>query len=174
MDLSKLPKLSNTPQPPTPENPPMDDPSPTANPPSLGRSLIDVWISVGVGVFLLLWQPRFLQWLFSRLFHTHFDEFMLDGNIVPYQTLPEFWSDLGPALFAIVLIADGLLILTRRRALVWAAFVLTLATTAFNLVWCVESYWKYGFAPLSFLAVIIGGWIMATQWRMLQPNRLSA
>ncbi len=185
MDLSKLPKLSKTseaqqqdaqtrPPAPTessaaqPETPPpylYAQTSPIT--PAGGWS--ETWLSIGIGVFLLLFQPRFLQWLSSRMFHTHFDEFMdANNNIVPYQTLPEFWSDLGPTLFGIVFIIDGLLIFTRRRELYWAAFGLTIAATAYNLVWCFGSYSKYGFAPISFLAVIFGGFIATAQWRLIK------
>jgi len=136
----------------------------------------ETWISLGVGLFLLLFYPRFLQWASSRVFHTHFVEFTDNdtGAVVPYQTLPEFWSDLGPTLFGVVLILDGLLILTRKPALVMAAFVLTLISTAFNIVWVVVSYSKYGLAPISFLAVIFGGFILSTQWNSFRTMKRQA
>jgi hypothetical protein len=183
MDLSKLPKLSKTGEaqqqdaqtrPPTESSATQSETLPDY--PYAQKSQItpaggwsETWLSIGIGVFLLLFQPRFLQWLSSRLFHTHFDEFMdANNNIVPYQTLPEFWSDLGPTLFGIVFIIDGLLIFTRRRELYWAAFGLTVAATAYNLLWCLGSYPKYGFAPISFLAIIFGGFIATAQWRLIK------
>ncbi|MGD0542345.1 MAG: hypothetical protein ABSB33_12590 [Tepidisphaeraceae bacterium] len=187
MDLSKLPRLSKTSEaerldgrmPPSAIEPSAVESEPPAvvpyarssqSAPAAGWS--ETWLSIGIGIFLLLYQPRFLQWLSSRLFHTYFNEFRdADSNIVPYQTLPEFWSDLGPTLFGFVLIIDGLVMFTRRRGLYWAAFGLTIVSTAFNLVWCIGSYSKYGFAPISFLAVIFGGFIATAQWRLikLQP-----
>ena len=189
MDLSKLPKLSKTseaqqldaqtrPPPPTESSAAQLESRPvkvtyvwsSQSAPAGGWS--ETWLSIGIGIFLLLFQPRFLEWLSSRLFHTYFNEFLdADNNIVPYRTLPEFWSDLGPTLFGIVFIMDGLLIFTRRRELYWTAFAPTILATGYNLLWCIGSYSKYGFAPISFLAVIFGGFIATSQWRLikLQP-----
>jgi hypothetical protein len=186
MDLSKLPKLSKTneaqqldaqmrPPPPMESSAAQPEPQPAkvtyvwSSQTAAAGGWSETWLSIGIGIFLLLFQPRFLQWLSSRLLHTHFDEFLdADGNIVPYQTLPEFWSDLGPTLFGIVFIVDGLLIFSRRRELYWTAFGLTIVATVYNLVWCIGSYSKYGFAPISFLAVIFGGFIAIAQWRLIK------
>ncbi len=181
MDLSKLPKLSKTNEAQqqdaqTRPPPPIDPPEPLPDVPYARQSQSapaggwsETWLSIGIGIFLLLFQPRFLEWLSSRLFHTFFNEFTdANNNIVPYQTLPEFWSDLGPTLFGFVFIIDGLLIFTRRRELYWAAFALTIIATAYNLLWCIGSYSKYGFAPISFLAVIFGGFIASAQWRLIK------
>ena len=182
MDLSKLPKLSDTrsqtpegsaePAATAPESQPLKI-QPVQPPYSGPMGLAETWISVGVGAFLLLFYPRFLQWASSRLFHTHFDEFTNTdtGAVVPYQTLPEFWSDLGPTLLAIVLIVDGLLLFSRRPGLILVALFLTAISTAFNLVWVVVSYSKYGLAPISMLAVIFGGFILTTQWGSYQRLR---
>jgi hypothetical protein len=188
MDLSKLPKLSKTQEtrrlemdkqspegePPAaqPEPPQADVTYASSSQPAPAGGWSETWLSIGIGIFLLLYQPRFLEWLSSRMFHTYFNEFRDDANnIVPYQTLPEFWSDLGPTLFGLVLIIDGLVIFTRIREIYWVAFGMTVATTAFNLVWCIGSYSNYGFAPISFLAIIFGGFIATAQWRLirLQP-----
>jgi hypothetical protein len=182
MDLSKLPKFSNSS--PTPSS----DPTPPASadaipadpvnhasnpyspaPPASTGNFAEAWISIGVGIFLFLWQPRFLQWLSSRLFHTSFNEFIdPNGNLVAYQSLPEFWSDLGPTLFALVLVLDGLLLFSRSRALIRVGFVLTVTTTFFNLVWFAVSYSKYGPAYISFLAFIFGAFMASSQWNMLK------
>jgi hypothetical protein len=155
MDPSNLPKSEQTAGVPSPH-------------PPFG-AWPDAWISIAIGIFLLFWQPRFLQWTSSRIFHTAFNEFLdPSGNVVPYQTLPQFWSDLGPTLFGIVLIVDGLLIFARKRALVWIALILTVAASGFNLCWFIGSYSKYGFAPISALAVIFGVYIASSQWRMLR------
>jgi hypothetical protein len=180
MDLSKLPKLSKTTE---AERPAAQQPPTTAAepplahlPPALPAQAVltggwgEAWLSIGIGIFLLFFQPRFLQWLSSSIFHTHFNEFhdLDSNNIVPYQTLPEFWSDLGLTLFGVVLLLDGLLMFTRRRSLCWFALGLTTASTVLNLVWCVGSFSEYGFAPISFLAVVFGVFMAAAQWRMLR------
>jgi hypothetical protein len=181
MDLSKLPKLSKTGEAQESSRPnemPAAEPTPTAAPSAPAQSLavggwIEAWVSIGIGLFLLLFWPRFLQWLSSRLFHTHFDEFIdNNNNVIPYQTLPVFWSDLGPTLFGIALVIDGLLMFTRRRGFYWFAFGLTIAATTFNLLWVVISYSNYGLAPISFLAVIFGVIMAVTQWRALHPTHV--
>jgi hypothetical protein len=173
MDMSKLPRLSNTST--THEgsaNPPPGEPVapvPTVrqyNPrPSFGS---DAWLSIGIGLFLLLYQPRFLQWVSSRLFHTGFEEPLLD----PYQRTWVFWSDLGPTLFAVVLIIEGLVLgLSRNRITLAAAMALTALSTLFNLVWLVLSYSQHGLAALSFLAVMVGIFIFRQQWVLFQLAR---
>ena len=180
MDISKLPRMSNTPANPPP--PAEAEPQPPATPVEyrtpppptpMDSGGIGAWISFVVGAFLLFMFPRWLQWASSRLFHTHFDEFMLDDKVVPYQTLPEFWMDLGPVLFGIVLILDGFVLLvgSRRRKLLIAAFVLTLFGTAYNLIYFVGSFAKYGFAPVSFLAAAFGGYILWYQWLLIKASR---
>lgn len=179
MDLSKLPRLSKTETPasndttptePVPEAPPTARPLPPQEP-RTGHGP-EAWISLVIGAFLLFMYPRFLQWASSCLFHTHFDEFMLDDKIVPYQTLPEFWMDLGPVLFGIVLLLDGLVLLAmRHRGLVALAFGLTVLATLYNLGYMVLSFGKYGFAPISFLATAFGAYIAWFQWRLLKEGR---
>jgi hypothetical protein len=179
MDLSKLPRLSKTETPASdetqsveraPEAPPMAPPVAPPDP-RTGHGP-EAWISLVIGAFLLFMYPRFLQWASSRIFHTHFDEFMLDDKVVPYQTLPEFWMDLGPVLFGIVLLLDGLVLLAmRRRGLVAVAFVLTVLATLYNLGYMVMSFGKYGFAPISFLATAFGAYIAWFQWRLLKEGR---
>jgi hypothetical protein len=183
MDLSKLPKLSETSKHAPATDAPSVQPATQSAAEPLGSVLrpvpvqptayrrdtigiAETWLSIGVGVFVLLYWPRFLQWASSRMFHTHFNEFTdtNTGAVVPYQHVPEFWSDLGPALLGIVLIVDGLLIFSRKPWLVLFALVLTAISTAYNLFYVIWSFPQYGLAPLSFLAVIFGGFILMTQW----------
>jgi hypothetical protein len=171
MDLSKLPKLSETPKPPPgqQEPPPADNPPPP-DPVSVG---MEAWISIAVGAFLLLMYPRFLQWLFHRIFGTHFNPFVDSaGNVVPYSQVPEFWGDLGPVLFGVVLILEGLVMaFIRRPALVMIVLALTAIATFYNLVYLVMSYGHYGLAPISFLAVAFGFYICMYQWKYLRMRR---
>lgn len=140
------------------------------------RDGAEVWIGVAVGLLLLFVFPRFTQWISSRLFKTHFNDFGLDNpdgtrTIVPYPSVPEFWSDLGPTLFAFVLIADGIVFgLVRNRTARWLMFAFTCAATAYNLIYLVGSYSKYGLAIGSAAAVIIGGYIATYQWSLLRTK----
>ncbi len=188
MDLSKLPKLSDTarhtPDPataPSTGTPAVDPVGSTPRPqpviPAVYRNdaigIAETWLSIGVGAFVLLYWPRFLQWASSRVFHTFFNEFKDNdtGAVVPYQTVPDFWSDLGPTLLGIVLVVDGLLLFSRKPALVLCALVLTVISTAYNLFYVIWSFPTFGLAPVSFLAVIFGGFILATQWMAFRSLR---
>lgn len=177
MDVSKLPRLSGEKQ----------DSTPGLNPPPSGHETAEpqprittvattsaapgipgeAWISFVVGGFLWYWQPRMLQWIASRIFHTSFVEFTKsDGTIVPYPQVPEFWMDLGPALFGLVLILDGLVLaFARTRQLIAAAFLLTVLATAYNCVYMFATYSTYGAAPISFLAAGFGAYIAYCQWQ---------
>jgi hypothetical protein len=174
MDLSKLPKLSDTPKRETDATsaPTVARQSPMPAAPAAGP---EVWISIAVGVITLLIYPRFLQWSFSRLFSTPFNEFMKSdgsGMVVPYTQVPEFWSDLGITLFGIVLILEGIaLVFARHTFVVWIAFVLTLGMVGYNLAYVVLSYSTYGLALVSAFAVAFGVYIAAYQWRLLSRSR---
>jgi hypothetical protein len=194
MDLSKLPKLSQRP----PDAPPMVSsgvepkpveampmpsmpgagpvsgamPHPPANPYALGRiGFVETWMSVGIGVLILLIMPRFVQWISSKLFHTNFVPFTLpDDTVVPYTSVPAFYSDLGPTLLGVALILDGLLFLTRRKPAVMFALMLTLLSTLYNLGYVVYSYCgPDGLLPVwSFMAVLFGGMMLTSQWLALK------
>jgi hypothetical protein len=181
MDLSKLPRLSETDKhspPPTPPSVAQRDPIP-AQPgidyrpvEKLETSAAEAWLSIAIGVIMLLVYPRFLQWVSSRIFGTHFNEFTLSGAVVPYPQVPEFWGDLGPTSFAFVLVFEGLVLaFACRRSLVWMAFVLTVLVTAFNLIYVVASYSTYGLAIISAVAVVFGVYIAMHQWKVLQILR---
>ena len=181
MDISKLPRMSETakhaPSPP----PPVDqasaqatrpEPAPVAyEEPDAGPA---IWISIAIGIILLLMYPRFLQWVSSELFGTHFNPFVKpDGTVVPYTQVPEFWADLGPTLFGVVLILEGMaLALVRRRAVLWLAFTLTVLATAYNFGYLVASYAKYGLAIISAMAVVFGVYIAMYQWKLLRRRAI--
>jgi hypothetical protein len=179
MDISKLPRLSETGKhAPAPSPAPDSEPQiPMAapvkpEPRSIGA---DVWFSIAIGALILLMYPRFLQWVSSRVFGTHFNEFMLVGKVVPYPQVPEFWSDLGTTSFGLMLIIEGVaLALLRRRGVLIAAFGLTVVVTAYNLIYLVASFSKYGLALVSALAVIFGVYIAMYQWRMLQASKVES
>lgn len=171
MDLSKLPKLSETPKPPGDAPAPAGQapPAPAQTQSSVPPAGPEVWISFAVGLIMLFLYPRFLQWLSSRLFGTSFNEFMLDGQVVPYPQTAEFWADLGPTLFGIVLILEALVLgLARHRALVWIVFALTLGMVGYNLGYLIASYSKHGFALASALSVAFGIYIAMHQWHLLR------
>ena len=149
---------------------------------------MEAWISIGVGVILLLIVPTTLQYFSSKIFHTHFAPFgpyvdpenpsalqpkvdyilYVDGSKVFYRDTLGFWSDLVVTAFALVLILDGILLVRRRSVGVLGfAFCLTVAATLGNLIYLVSTYSSSGLAWISALAVLFGGYIAISQWTML-------
>ncbi len=185
MDLSKLPRLSDSTDatPKATDSIPPDPPTRVFNPVPVEplayspdpqkKDLLDAWVAIGVGTILLLMYPRFLQWMSSQLFHTHFDPFFDPaGAEVPYPKVPEFWGDLGPTLFGVVMIVEGLALLaSRRKPVIAFAFALTISATLFNLIYLITSFATYGLAIVSALAVVFGVYIAIHQWHQLQHLR---
>ncbi|HEX3358354.1 MAG TPA: hypothetical protein VHS31_15380 [Tepidisphaeraceae bacterium] len=217
MDLSKLPKLSQTQQA-TPEaSPSSPAPSPATTPAATsycrscglplragasfcdgcgspttrapaGRAAIgaEVWISVAMGILLLILAPHTLGYFSSKIFHTTFEpypdptrpfpakcDFLLydDGTKIYYRDTMEFWSDLAITAFAMTLIADGIVMALARRPLpVLCVFVLTCAATLGNLFYLVRTM-NNGFPIISALAVIFGVYLAIQQWRQFQTLR---
>ncbi|MGH7176029.1 MAG: hypothetical protein ACREJC_01495 [Tepidisphaeraceae bacterium] len=166
MDVSKLPKLSQTDPP-----PPVEDHTPQPGK-FQSSTAAEIWLPVALGVILLLMYPRWLQWATSRIFGTRFSEFMLDGAVVPYQTLPDFWSDLGTTSFGIVLIVEGIaLALSRSRHVLWFSFGLICAATGYNFIWLIVSFSKHGLAIISAFAVVFGVYIAMSLWSRLSEMR---
>ena len=164
MDLSKIP----------PSRPPGEapiEPIQYASPATAMRPAgVDAALSIGVGIILIFMMPRMFQWASSRLFGTNFNEFMLNGSVVPYPQTREFWMDLGPAMFAVMLILDGIILLTtHRRAWLMIALALTLVTALYNLGYLVATFNSMGFAIWSAVATLFGGYLAWTHWKMLRP-----
>jgi hypothetical protein len=191
MDMSKLPRLSQTnkddaPEPitgqPTSPPPPMADPyrdDPRRRDPAVDYDSGvggDVWISIAVGVILLLVFRRMLQYVSHILFGTFFAPYLMsDGTEVSYTSTPDFWSDLGITTFAIVLIVEGiaLAIGRRRPAVVGFAFGLTVLVTLYNVGYLIMSI-SSGLPIVSAFAVAFGVYIAMYQWNMLKTAKFAA
>lgn len=83
---------------------------------------------------------------------------------------PNYWSDFVVTAFALALIVEGIaMVLSRHAAVVLSAFLVTVAATLSNLVFSVRAYTHYGvLAVLSIIAVLIGGYMAFSQWRLFQ------
>jgi hypothetical protein len=174
MDVSKLPKLSDTQKQQQSEAPPVDvEPierpaaytAPPATPTPVGGA--EAWLSIAIGAILLFMNTRFLSYVFSRsTFSWTFND--AAGNPLDYTRTVFFWGDLALVTFALVLIAEGLILgLVPRKALVLLAFVFTVATTILNF--CYVAYMStngYGFQLMSALAVAFGVYIAAFEWKV--------
>lgn len=183
MDMSKLPKLSQTPPSaanvesthPPGENPPRSIEYERRGPEPV--SIAEIWISIFVGLILLVMYPTMMKYISSRLFGTTFDPILLtDGSTVPYPKFyPWFWSDLSITAFAFVLLFEGIaLAMMRKRWLVMLAFGLTVVATLLNLGYVIATVTTYGPPTVSLLAVAFGGYIAIYQWRLLRSLSVRA
>ena len=198
MDLSKLPKLSNTnaEQQTQTQSSAETDATTTPAPPRRvaeyqpagsytgGGSLgADVWFSAIVGLLLIGVGFTFARFLTAKVtgqpFHTNatWMEGPKSGSEVDYFELQGYtaWTDMGVFLFGLVLLFEAATMAAAQlrpgafsRGLLSVAVVLTLATVLLNLVVCAKLL-SAGVLPLwSGLAVAFGGWILADEWRMFK------
>jgi len=202
MDLSKLPKLSSSPEPPKTDPPPGESLPMPSSMQSASRQqpqfapapplAAEAWISFGVGAILLFMVPTTLQYLSHQLFGTTFEPFAdptrpfpakcdfilyMDGTKIFYRNMTQFWSDAAITAFALVLILDGVILMFVRRApVVLIAFWFTLLAALGNLLYLIKTM-NQGFPMLSALAVVIGGYIAMSQWatyKVLSGSKPSA
>src|SRR4051812_12095286 len=118
MDLSKLPKMSQSPPPPSPAQPdpvaarPLQQPSVLDTPGSIGA---EVWISLVIGVLCLLLGKNFATWglttLSGKPYHTTVNWVAGDkaGQEVSYWELQGYTalSDAAIFTYGIALILEG-------------------------------------------------------------------
>jgi hypothetical protein len=216
MDLSKLPRMSQTPAPAPPAPAPPADSTTPLPPGSDGMSIptpapaaatpagaasqpgghyvpqyyldpspsagAEAWISIVIGLILLLASPYTLQWLIS-LISSYKPPFLpitsTDLNTgqvteLPYPQSIFFFGHVCVFAFALVMIISGLILFTRRTALVAAAFVFTAIATLMNLIYVIKATFGGEALPIiSAFAVAFGGYIAFSHWRMLQLLRLA-
>lgn len=198
MDLSKLPKLSDTKAAEAELTPPTDPATaipvqplpPTADyrrpatppPPGLG---VDVWISTIMGVLFVFMGMTFARFAMAKLGHQPFHTGVnwttgpLDGQEVDYFDLQGHtaWTDMGAFLFGLTLLFEAatkaavvLMPGKASRALLLFATLLTFGTVALNLV-AAGLLMHDGILPLlSGIAVAFGGWILADEWQTLKST----
>jgi hypothetical protein len=183
MDLSKLPRMSETPAPPPPAQ---STPLPQAPMPQVyfdpaPSVAAEAWISIAIGLILLLVSPYTLQWLIS-LISSYKPPFLpitstdfQTGAVteVPYPSSVFFFSHLCVFAFALAMIISGLILFTRKTLLVGLAFAFTLIATLMNLIYVVKATMTGEALPIiSALAVAFGGYLAFSQYRLLQVLRL--
>jgi hypothetical protein len=193
MDMSKLPRLSQSPAPPPDDDtaaaeslvshapPATADPGVAPAPPpgypmNPASAAGEAWISIAIGAILLLMNPHIPQWLVS-LISAYKPPFLpitdlTTGAEVPYPRSIFFFNDLCMFAFSLTLIIDGLILFTRRRALLAGALALTIAATLMNLFYVVKSSLDGSAFPLmSAVAVALGVYIALYQWKLLSVMR---
>lgn len=236
MDLSKLPKLSQTPPPPDNAAPGADASAGAPATPKVelycrcgapitpgtnfcshcganyyeavgsrgssgasdlggGGMWIEAFLSIAVGLFLLLMAPTGIKYLSATLTGKPFTPYLHPtdpGVYVDYQRYQDpttgaitdykytdlfnaYWSDMSVTTFALALILEGIVLaLVRNRWAVLACALLVVAVTLFNLWYLCASYTRvspitkttYGFPPITAIAVIFGVVMAGYQFRM--------
>jgi hypothetical protein len=184
MDLSKLPKMSETPKPPPPE-PPKDD---AARDPSRRMDAVDagaagmLWFSLIVGALCMMLGRSFALYATAKLrgaeYHTkiEWNTGPKIGQEVAYFELQggTAWADMGIFLFglAMILEAISLAIVSSRAGAkqFWVTVSLGVVTlaTIINLIAAVKVL-EAGMIPtVSGLAVAFGGYMAMYQWKLLR------
>lgn len=246
MDLSKLPKLSQTPAPPDNAAPASTGEAPAAGGPggqvelfcrcgapitpgtnfcshcganyyeavgsgarggrrgeiAPGGMWVEAFLSIAVGVFLLLLSPGGIKNLSATLSGRTYTPYPavdeggspvdfirmknLSTNVVTdyhYRDLLDgFWSDTAVTAFALALILEGIVLAAvKNRWVIFGAALVIVAVTLLNLWYVMASYTRispisgtpYGLAPYSVLAVIFGVVMAGYQFRMFAEMRNS-
>jgi hypothetical protein len=179
MDMSKLPRMSQSPEPPPAQTDPATAlPAYATSPcaPERPPSFAEAWISIAVGLILLLMSPYTLQWLVS-LISSYKPPFLpitdvTTGAEIPYTHSTFFFGHLCVFAFSLVLIIDGLVLFTRKPALIMIALVVTAITTLMNLIYVGKAMMNGEALPIvSALAVAFGVYIATLQWKLVQSFR---
>jgi hypothetical protein len=178
MDLSKLPKLSKTgeSQPP-PASPDIPDPVPApinrtpAKSPPMG--LAEAWISIGLGILLLIIFPNTIKFISSPdAFQQNNPVTDPSGNTIPYLKSIFFLTDLGITVFAAALIVEGIVLaIARKPGPVIFAFVVTVVAALFNVIVIIRAEPISGFPIVCGLGVLLLGYMALTQWRIITALR---
>jgi hypothetical protein len=197
MDMSKLPRLSQTNKDDAPE--PITG-GPTTAPPAPpvaqgaarerdadaydpGYSVgAEVWISIILGIVFIFMGFNFARYLGATLtggtFHTNVNwtSGEKEGQEVGYFELQggTAHTESGLFLFGLALVLEALALLAAhtgvpgRRAFVGFALFITLLATAYNLFVMMKLF-GLGITPLiSVIAVAIGGYMATYQWRLFK------
>ena len=191
MDLSQLPKMSETPKPPPPAVPETSTPRQgraidyASTPPAGAMGGVSVWISLVVGVIFLYFGQSFGGWLAATLTGKPFDTHVTwttgpnEGQTVAYFQLQggTAWSDAGFFTMGVALLLDAALLLvvyrsrSPRRGLVLAALAITAVALALN-VGVVGYLFTLGIMPLaSLVAMLTGGIMLFDQMAVLRESR---
>jgi hypothetical protein len=197
MDISKLPRMSETGKqapPPVPADhvDSIEAPVRRARPVEY-RSVepvrvgvgAEVWLSLVIGLILMMVGWTFARWALATLtgqtFHTNvtWTAGPKAGQEVAYFELQGFtaWTEAGLFLFGLAMVLEAAMLtvvfsrMGGKVALTSVALLVTFLATALNLVVAVRLL-GVGITPLmSALAVAFGGYMVMYEWRLLQQIR---
>ena len=197
MDMSKLPRLSNTSQnrPPPEQDDLSATPIPSTAAPSPGEPVMtqgglmgaEVWLSAVLGLIFMLMGKTFAVYLLGQLtghpYHTGVfwnPGTSQAGQEVSYPQLEgmPFWTDASLFLFGLAMMFEAIVLVASarsrglRRPLVLVAFAVTVIAVAFNLFACGKLL-SSGITPIiSLLATAFGVYIGMYEWALLRLARL--
>ena len=175
VDLSKLPKMSQTPKP--PENsalpqpaadPPPVHPAPRYDEPPISAGP-EAWFSIIMGLIVILMQQNLVKHLLSFIGGTPPAPFSDGMRTLSYQQTPFLMHDIGIALFGLGLITEGaVLLFVRKPLLIAMSTALMVVATVWNLVTVARFYAMptYGLQIIPALAVAFGVFVALYQWKL--------
>jgi len=196
MDVSKLPRLSETkpPEVAPPQSgashPPTSTPTPPVDyrgyPSAAGdRAMVgaEIWFGVIVGLILVLYTGQFGKYLVAKAtgheYHTNvtWTTGPNEGQEVPYPQLEgaTFYSDSSIFFFGLSVLIGSLAqlagIFLRKRGFAWFSLIFTLFATIYCLVAAVIIY-NTGILPLvTLLCVAFGGFAVVYEWTALRYGK---
>jgi hypothetical protein len=186
MDMSKLPRLSNTAASTPPPDadaplPPADQPIPARPEPPYSEQPMtqgmlmgaEVWLSFVIGIILLLMNTRFISWVLSKMGVGQFTWTFNDAALNPmdYTQTVFFWNDLGIVLFALCMIVEGLILsFLRRRVFVQIAFGLTILAVVLNVLTLAKAMPVMGFQLMPAIAIAFGIYMAMFEWALLKAS----
>jgi hypothetical protein len=195
MDLSKLPRLSETDKHAASPGSPAAAEHGDADAPARREPIpvervsagvgAEVWISLIIGIILMLLGQSFARWSIATLsgqpFHTnvHWTDGPKAGREVDYWELSGFtaWTDMAIFLFGLAMVLEAAMLavvysrMGGKVLLTTIALGVTVVATALNLFVCFKLF-GVGILPLmSALAVAFGGYMCVYEWRLLGALR---
>jgi len=187
MDMSKLPRLSNTPSPPPDvgEEPAIatTGTSRILDPSSESMLMkMEVWLCIVLGIIFMLLGRDFGIYCLSILFHHPYHtgvnwlEGPLAGQEVAYPDLSGFviWTDASLFLFGLATFFEGIVLFASdsaarlRRPLLHLAFAITVLAVTFNLLACAKLMTNGVIPIFSLLATAFGIYIAMFEWALLK------
>jgi hypothetical protein len=189
MDLSKLPKMSQTPPPPPP---PDSQPSPQPNPQAADYqdqiAHVEagvggmVWVSVILGAICIWLGRQFASYVVAKVsgreFHTQVNWVSgpKTGQEVAYWELggSQAWTDASIFLFGLALILEALALwvisgkMGGKKPVLAISLLVVVIATAFNLFTVVRIMGQGALPLMSVVAVAMGGYMAMYQWKLLR------
>ena len=197
MDVSKLPRLSETKPPePAPPHPGAPASQPPASAPSRpvdyrgyagadDRAVVgaEIWFSLIIGLVLVLYTGQFGKYLIAKStgheYHTNvtWTSGPNEGQEVPYTQLEggTFYSDSSIFFFGVAILIGAVAqfagVFLRKRGFAWFSLVFTALATLYCLIAAAMIY-QTGILPLmTLLCVAFGGFAVIYEWTAFRQSR---